>query len=64
VDPAECLQRLGERGEVLMQRPARQPVLLRQREIGKPQLQLFGGGFFVEPVPPPPCQLELDEEAE
>src|SRR5216117_3165062 len=34
VNRAERLKRLGERREILMERPAGEPVLLRQREIG------------------------------
>ena len=61
---AERLKRLGERGEILMERAAGEPVLLRQREISKPQLQLFGSGLLIKPVPARPRQLEFHEETE
>jgi len=40
-----------------MQRPSRAGCCARQ--IGKPQLELFGGGFLVEPIPSRPRKLEF-----
>ncbi|MDW8468234.1 MAG: hypothetical protein RML56_03625 [Burkholderiales bacterium] len=57
-------ERLAERGVALLQQPAREPILARQRVIRQPQLHAPRGDLFVEPPPARAHQLELDDEIE
>src|SRR5206468_1661785 len=56
------VERFGKRGEILEERSEAEPVLAGKRVIRKAILLLRIQNFFVQPVPPRPHDLELEQK--